>query len=732
MEGVRAVAEVALPVNVDRTFDYAVLPLFLKEVGVGKRVRVPFRGEAVEGFLIGLKERSEYEGELYPILEVLDREPVLDEDRLELARWLSEYYLTPLGMVLKGLIPKRVQPDRQGRTTRSRSRYVRLRVGLEEALALLETLKGAQQRALLRALLALAAPPDEGELLRMVGCSRKPLITLEAKGLIEIEPASGPPPPGFHEPEPEARIELTEEQRVVLTRIVMALEVRKMKPFLLHGVNGSGKTEIYLRAAARALDSGREVIVVVPEISLTPQLVARFRRRFGDQIALYHSGLTPAEAARQWARMQSGEARLVIGVRAAIFAPFRDLGLIVVDEEHEPTYKQDEPAPHYHLREVALKRAELSGATVVLGSATPMVESYFRAQQGELELLELRERVVGPGRPEVETIDMRGERPGRVFSRRLQEAIKARLAAGEQVILLLNRRGFASAICRRCGKVLRCPSCQIPLVYHLRGQELLCHYCGYTLKHPRCRSRGCGSRSQELLFFGLGTEQVEVELARLFPKARVRRMDSEAVRRGEHDRILEAFRQGKIDILFGTQMIGVGLDFPNVTLVGIVSADTILDLPDFRAGERTFQLVSQAAGRAGRGPKGGEVLIQTYHPEHYAVRAAAEQDYLRFYRQELRFREELGYPPFSQLIQVTVEGATAGRTEERARRFRSLLSDGFGFEVLGPARGPRVRGHYRWGLLLRGKDGEEMRRAMKEALAEFGREGIRVDVDPLL
>ena len=728
MEGVRAVAEVALPVNVDRTFDYAVLPLFLKEVGVGKRVRVPFRGEAVEGFLIGLKERSEYEGELYPILEVLDREPVLDEDRLELARWLSEYYLTPLGMVLKGLIPKRVQPDRQGRTTRSRSRYVRLRVGLEEALALLETLKGAQQRALLRALLALAAPPDEGELLRMVGCSRKPLITLEAKGLIEIEPASGPPPPGFHEPEPEARIELTEEQRVVLTRIVMALEVRKMKPFLLHGVNGSGKTEVYLRAAERALELGREAIVVVPEISLTPQLVARFRGRFGERIAVYHSGLTEGELARQWARMRSGEAQLVIGVRAAIFAPFKRLGLIVVDEEHEPTYKQEEPAPRYHLREVALKRAELSGATVILGSATPTLESYYRAKQGELELLELKERVVGQGRPKVEIVDMNSEHPSTVFSKRLRETLAARLRQGEQVILLLNRRGFAAAICRRCGKVLRCPHCWVPLVYHLQSQELRCHYCSYVMRHPRCP--GCGSR--ELLFFGLGTEQVELELKKNFPNARVRRMDSDAVRRGEHGPILEAFRQGKIDILFGTQMIGVGLDFPNVTLVGIVSADTILDLPDFRAGERTFQLVSQAAGRAGRGPKGGEVLIQTYHPEHYAVRAAAEQDYLRFYRQELRFREELGYPPFSQLIQVTVEGATAGRTEERARRFRSLLSDGFGFEVLGPARGPRVRGHYRWGLLLRGKDGEEMRRAMKEALAEFGREGIRVDVDPLL
>jgi primosomal protein N' (replication factor Y) len=279
---------------------------------------------------------------------------------------------------------------------------------------------------------------------------------------------------------------------------------------------------------ARALELGREAIIVVPEISLTPQLVARFRHHFGEEIAVYHSGLTTAELARQWARLASGEARVVIGVRAAIFAPFKALGLIVVDEEHEPTYKQDEPPPPYHLREVALKRAELAGATVILGSATPMVESYYRAQRGEFELLELRERVVGPGRPSIELIEMGREPPGTIFSKRLRAALAERLKRGEQAILLLNRRGFATAICGRCGATARCPSCGIPLVYHLRGQELLCHYCGYALRHPRCRS--CGSR--ELRFFGLGTEQVELALKRLFPAARVRRMDSDAVRRG--------------------------------------------------------------------------------------------------------------------------------------------------------------------------------------------------------
>lgn len=722
----REIAEVAVPVHVDRTFDYRLPPLQQGAVSPGKRVRVRFAGKPVIGFVVGLKEKSNYGGRLNQVLEVLDEQAVIDEQGLKLAHWLSEYYLTPLGPVLQGIVPARTLRVRPSRG----ARYVTLQAEFPRVLAEIERLvrRAPQQAALLKALLTLSSPPTAAELLRMVGASSAPLRALERKGMIRVEKrtVAGPPAPNFHEPAPE--VELTGEQRAALSRVAKALEMNGAKPFLLHGVNGSGKTEIYLQVAARALELGREAIVVVPEISLTPQLVARFRGRFKEKIAVYHSGLTEGELARQWARMRSGEARLVIGVRAAIFAPFKNPGLIVVDEEHEPTYKQEEPPPRYHLREVALRRAELGGATVLLGSATPTLESYYHAQRGALELLELRERVVGRGEPEVAVVDMYGERPATVFSERLREAIAARLRRGEQAILFLNRRGFAAAICLRCRSALRCPRCQVPLVYHLRGQELLCHYCGYALKHPRCPA--CGSR--ELLFFGMGTEQVELELQKSFPTARVRRMDSDAVRRGEHGRVLEAFRQGEIDILFGTQMIGVGLDFPNVTLVGIVSADTTLDLPDFRAGERTFQLISQAAGRAGRGPKGGEVIIQTRHPQHYAIQAAAKQDYREFYRQELQFREELSYPPFSQLIQLAVEDYKAARAKERASYLQDAL--GNGFEVLGPVRGPRarVRGRYQQQLLLKGKDREAMRGAIREALNELGREGIKVDVDPLL
>ncbi len=716
----------AVPVNVERTFDYQILPLQQDLVRIGQRVRVRFAGKPLIGFIIGLKKSSDYCGKLSQILEILDQEPVIDSDSLKLARWLSEHYLTPLGLVLQGIVPAR---SLRVRSTKG-VRYVKLGAELPRVLEEVERLgpRAPQQAALLQALLTLGSPPAAPELLRMVGASDGPLKALQEKGLVKIEKRApvGPPGPNFHEP--PAEFKLTAEQQAVLSRVVGALQMNRAKPFLLHGVNGSGKTEVYLRAAERVLEQGREAIVVVPEISLTPQLVARFRGRFKEKIALYHSGLTEGELARQWARMRSGEARLVIGVRAAIFAPLENLGLIVVDEEHEPTYKQEEPAPRYHLREVALARAQIASATVILGSATPTLESYYRARQGKLQLLELQERVVGVGKPDVEVIDMRGEPPGAVFSEQLKRAIADRLQRGEQAILLLNRRGFAAAICERCAEVLRCPRCRVPLVYHLRGQDLHCHCCGYVLRHPRCLE--CGSR--ELLFFGLGTEQVELELKDLFPAAQVRRMDSDAVRRGAHGRVLEGFRQGRIDILFGTQMIGVGLDFPNVTLVGIVSADTTLDLPDFRAGERTFQLISQAAGRAGRGPTGGKVIIQTRHPEHYAIRAAAEGNYAEFYAQELRFRAELGYPPFSQLIQLAAEDYNPARAEERARRLADALSSGL--EVRGPVRGPqaRVRGRYRWQLLLKGKDERKMRDAVRGALKDLGREGIKIDVDPLL
>jgi len=743
------IAEVAVPLPVDRTFDYLLPPALRGVAAVGKRVRVRFSREVLEGYIVALKEESAYPGELSPILEVLDPEPVVDEQGWALARRLADYYLTPLGLVLKAITPAPVRsaPPRSFR----RHARVRLAVPLEEALRALDSLRGApKQAALLRALLAQEGPLEASELLRLAGAaSPGPLRALRCKGLIELEfeerQEVAPPGPDFRKS--PRQMSLTKEQQAALGKITEAMEGRRGRGFLLWGPSGPSKTEVYLRAVARAVELGREAIVVVPEISLTPGLVDRFRGWFGERVALFHSGLTDGERTREWVRMRAGLAQVAIGVRAVIFAPFRRLGLIVIDDEHEPTYKE-ELQPRYHLREVALERAELAGATVLLGSATPSLESYWLTQRGEaldgavgsppLELLELHEGAVDQGRPQVqvEVVDMGEERWGAVFSRRLEEALAERLSRGEQALLILNRRGFSAALCRRCRRVLRCRSCAIPLVYHLKGHQLRCHYCGYVLERPRCPE--CGSPKLEL--FGVGLEQVELELGRLFPTARVRRLDPDAVRRGEHAPILEAFRQGEIDVLLGTHgpvLSSTWLDFPNVTLVGLVSADTMLNLPDFRAAERTFQLILQAAGRASRGPKGGEVIVQTYHPEHYAIRLAAKGDYLGFLRQELRFREELGYPPFTKLIRVAVEGRRESKVRERAERLGALLTraqaqdEGEGFAVLGPAREPPLRGLSRWQLLLKGKDPDRMRRVLREALEEFGREGIKIDVDPL-
>jgi len=720
------VAEVAVPRDVARTFDYLITEELSERAALGVRVRVPFRGEELIGFLVAVKAESSYPGRLQPLLEVLDHEPAMDERGLELARWISDHYLCPLGLVLQAMVPSSLR----WRSSRTRA-YVRLKASLSETLEAIEELsaKAPQQAALLRTLLAQGTKQPLSGLLSLVGCSEGPLKALQDKGLIVIEHRPIRPSISREFREPQLEISLTHEQQQALEEIRCGLR-RGRGGFLLHGVNASGKTEVYLQAVQQALELGKGAIVVVPEISLTPQLIARFRSRFGEQIAVYHSQLTPSQRAWEWQRIRSGEARVVIGVRAAVFAPLDNLGLIVIDEEHEPTYKQDDPAPRYHAREVAARRAQIEGAVVVLGSATPSVESYWRSKRGGLKLLELKERVVGGAPPETIVVDLKGE--DRLLSPLLKKKIAERLRAGEQVMLLLNLRGFSRCVlCRSCRTTQKCPRCQITLVYHYRIQRLQCHCCGKTYPVGRCRS--CGGAG--LIFIGAGTEQAELLVRETFPHARLARMDSDAIRRGRHGQILEAFRKGEIDILLGTQMIGLGLDFPNVTLVGVLSADTLLDLPDFRAGERTFQLVSQAIGRSGRGKRSGEVVIQTNHPDHYAIAQAVRQDYHSFYEEELLFRKTLNYPPFSHLIKLSLED----RSDERARRdaerlFKALRSSALkGLEVLGPFKAlpHRVRGECRWQLVLKAKDVRQANGLLKEALADLKlKSRLKPDVDP--
>jgi primosomal protein N' (replication factor Y) len=711
-----SIAEVAVPLAVEQTFDYKIPEGLRGQIAVGQRVLVPFRERArIEAFVIALKERSPFESRLREIAAVVAPEPELSASDLALAHWISDYYLAPLGIVLQALAPGHAPPKRENAI-----RYVKLTLSLAELLAQIDSRarRAPQQAALLRALLS-TEPLPEKELLARVGCGPGPLHALAQAGLVALTK------------KPRERREFYEAPKTVTLNAgqqhaVEAITKAQREVFLLHGVNNSGKTEVYLRACQQTLERGGQAIVLVPEISLTPQLIARFRNLFGERIAVYHSGLTDSERARNWQRLKNNDAQIAIGVRAAIFAPCPNLQLIVIDEEHESTYKQDDIAPRYHVREVALKRAELTGATVVLGSATPSIESYFHAQRGRYQLVELPERVLPTQPPTIKIIDMSDR--SHLLSPILRAKIEQRLNNHEQVILFLNRLGYSIAICRRCRQTIKCPTCQIALTVHMREQELRCRYCQYRCKMPRCRS--CGST--ELLFEGGGTERLELEVQKSFPSAHFRRMDSESVRRGEHAAILEAFRQGQIQILLGTQMIGLGLDFPNVTLVGIVSADTLLDFPDFRAGERTFQLISQAAGRAGRGQRPGEVIIQTRHPDNEIIRLAAAQDYYKFYKHEIELRELLEYPPFTRLLFITVEQNSEAKAEKDAERLKERL-EALG-KVLGPARALpyRLRGRYRWQIVLKSTDAAAQR-AVWAAITELKlADSVTVNVDPQL
>ncbi|MDB4349438.1 primosomal protein N', partial [Omnitrophica bacterium] len=441
----------------------------------------------------------------------------------------------------------------------------------------------------------------------------------------------------------------TDEQKKALTTIKDSIDKQAYSVFLLHGITASGKTEVYMQAIKHVLKDGRSSIVLVPEISLTPQTVERFKSRFGDNVAVMHSGLIGSKRFREYKKIRDGQARIVVGARSAIFSPVKDLGLVIIDEEHETSYKQ-ENVPRYHAREVAIKRAELAGATVILGSATPSLESYYKAEEGKYTLIELKKRIRDMALPKVNIIDMRKELYQRhyatVFSRPLREKIEHVMARRQQAILFLNRRGFSTFVyCRKCGNVARCKRCDAVTVYHYSKKKLVCHYCNWTMDPPQICPK---CRDFYVKYFGMGTERVESELHRYFPEGRMDRMDSDTTKkRGSHDRVLGRFKKQSISILVGTQMIAKGLDFPKVTLVGVISADTTLNLPDFRASERTFNLLTQVAGRAGRGDEGGEVIIQTYTPYHYAITSASEHDYHSFYKREVSTREELDLPPFS-------------------------------------------------------------------------------------
>ncbi|MDI3327099.1 MAG: primosomal protein N' [Alicyclobacillaceae bacterium] len=614
------------------------------------------------------------------------------------------------------------------------------REGLKRAIEALWK-RAPKQSALLEWFLrAGPGPAPVSDLLRETGASAGALHALVQKGLLRIEERGVRRDPfGGRKWDAAPAPELTEEQRRALEMIEERMDAGGDRPVLLYGVTGSGKTEVYMRAIESAVNRGRQAIVLVPEISLTPQMVARFKGRFGDRVAVLHSRLSLGERHDEWMRLRRGEAWIAVGARSAVFAPVERLGLIVVDEEHEGSYKQEE-APKYAAREVAQERARRHGAAVVFGSATPSLEVIHLVRQGRAHLVPLRQRVGGRPLPRAQVVDMRrelAEGNRSMFSRLLQRELRTRLARGEQAVILMNRRGYSTfVLCRACGHVMQCPHCDLSLTYHRIGHVLRCHYCGYATRAveecPACRS-------PYIRHFGTGTQRVEEELNRLFPEARVIRVDVDTTRRkGAHEELLDRFAQGAGNVLLGTQMIAKGLDFPRVGLVGVISADTSLYLPDFRAAERTYQLLVQVAGRAGRGEVPGTIVIQTYNPEHYAVRAAAEYRPGPFYRRELAAREAGGYPPFSELAVWRVqhpepEGAAAVAARVEARLREVLPPEGVTVLPAAPSPLARLQGLYRYQVVVKYADWERVcegfRTVWQEAAAGAGPEGsVQVDV----
>ncbi len=752
--------EVAVPVPLRRTFTYAV------QAGApapepGSRHAVPFGPRHLPGIVLGPAEPPpEIAAKTRPLGPALDEIPLFPQELLDFLRAAAHYYFHPLGEVLETAAPPlshaarrllRSGPATSGTPPVERPRWrARLAEGVD--LSALPKGLGPRQRAVLERLHAVGPSPPES-LTSVAPDPRSVLRSLQRRGLVLLEPV----PLDADEPaacpvpfEPTPR--LTAAQRFVFERLREALSAdaspSPLKPrgFLLHGVTGSGKTEIYLRLVEEALHRTLGAIVLVPEIALTPQLLGRFRARFGEAVALLHSERTDRERRTAWQRLRSGDARIALGARSALFAPVRRLGVVVIDEEHDASFKQEDGF-RYHARDMAMLRAHRAGALFLLGSATPSVESHHLARTGRLRLLELPERPTPQPLPRVEIVDLRKQRsaPGApaLLSPLLQRALERCLAQGEQAILFLNRRGFAPSLqCAGCAAVLQCPSCSVALTEHRRAGRLRCHYCDHRSPVPTaCPS--CGH--PELRRLGLGTERLAEELGRLLPQARVGRLDRDATRgRGAAERTLRALREGRLDVLVGTQMVAKGHDLPGVTLVGVVLADQSLAFPDFRAAERTFQLLTQVAGRAGRGARPGRVLLQTFQPEHPAVRFAAAHDYHGFFEAEIQARRELGYPPYGHLAAVRIDAPRlldAARAAERIEatvRAAPPVRTGE-VDVLGPAPAPleRLRGRWRFRLLLRAACRPPLRQVaggLARALegARLGRDvRAAVDVDPV-
>ena len=801
---------VAVGIPSEKTFTYAVPEALEKSAAVGKRVLVPFGRKRLTGYVLAVQDAPAFEN-VRDVIDVLDAEPLFDEEDLRFYRWASDYYLYPLGKALSEILPGGIDirsrlwispvadGDREtGRDLTDRQRGLMrilkdfpggLSAGSLQKLAgrkdVYHEIRSLQARGLTavedRIDKPKVSPKKEKIVCLAPGLPFPGKLTERQRLLVESVGASGPVPlpvlrlsfrnasalvgnlvrkgallqeerecyrsPGA-EPQIGAgkgTIRLNEDQRAALQEILKGISGGRFAPYLLHGVTGSGKTEVYLQAIREAVKDGGGVIFLVPEIALTPQLLSRFRESFRDQeIAVLHSGISNRARYDQWRRIRRGEIRIVAGARSALFAPVRNLRLIVVDEEHDGSYKQDDRM-RYNARDLALVKARLHAAAVVLGSATPSLQSYLNSAGKRYRRLRLPRRVEDRPLPAVEIVDMKAENEEKggvpVLSRALRQAVAETLNARKQTLLFLNRRGFNTFLtCLDCGHVFRCLNCAVSLTHHAGEGILKCHYCDMhvpvPLQCPVCRGRRVHS-------YGVGTEKLEEMVKRMFPRARVARMDSDTTAaKGAHGRILQAFDRREIDILVGTQMIAKGHDFPDVTLVGVISADTALNIPDFRAAEKTFQILTQVSGRGGRGGDPGRVIVQTLNPAHYALRRAREHDYEGFYRDEIPLRRSLSYPPFARIINIHVSSLSRERGRESVGEMRRMADALAGadrrpgmIDVVGPAESPiaRIKGRYRWQLLFKGADSRALHELARAVLARRWPDGldVKADVDPL-
>jgi len=721
-----------------RLLDYRVPAAFEGSIGVGSRVKVPVRTRLLLATVIEVLEESEVRG-MREVEALVEAAPMIRPALLDLARWMAEYYCCPLETAVCSVLPVAV---RDGRVAEKRRNVVRAAREVSEGeLEALEK-RAPRQADALRAVLEAGEPLAVAAAAGAAGVAEGVFRALEKRGLVVIESAVVARDPYAENFVAAAGVILNAEQEVALQAVEESMATPGV-PILLFGVTGSGKTEIYLRAIRRAVEAGRTALVMVPEIALTPQTVERFKSRFADmqgQIAVLHSHLSDGERHDEWHKIHSGCARIVIGARSAIFAPLENLGIIIVDEEHETSYKQDE-APRYNARDMAVLRGHREQAAVLLGSATPSLESWHNAGQGKYRLVRLDQRVDDKRMPVVRVVDLRQKTrataEGGILSAPLRDAIEGRLAKGEQTILFLNRRGFStSMLCEACGHVCECPDCSVSLTYHRAAGRIVCHICGHTARAPKACPK-CGDEG--IRHAGVGTQKVEEALAKMFASARVARMDADSMTRKEAYReTLGAFKEGKIDILVGTQMIAKGLHFPNVTLVGIVNADLGLHLPDFRAGERTFQLLTQVAGRAGRGEMEGEVLVQTFTPFSPSIQFARHHDYEGFMEQEMDFRRQFSYPPFGRMILITVRGVMRERAEFSAQTLARKLKAGAPAGVMVgeavPAPLEKAKTYYRFQVSLRGASSLQMARHVRSVLDNLPMPDdvfVAVDVDPM-